>query len=38
MTLEDGTFSFDEEESASTPSSSTKLKAKVTSVESIDYR
>jgi len=37
MDLEDGTFSFDEEETTSTPSSSTKLKATVTRVENADY-
>lgn len=33
MTLEDGTFSFDQEEDTQTPSTSSVLKAKVTSVE-----
>lgn len=33
MTLEDGTFSFDQEEDTQTPSASSVLKAKVTSVE-----
>lgn len=37
MTLEDGSFSFDAEESVSTPSSGSVLKAKVMSVESTDY-
>jgi len=37
MRLEDGTFSFDEEEVASTPSTSTVLTARVTRVDEVDY-
>lgn len=37
MRLEDGTFSFDEEEFASTPSSSTVLRAHVTRVDEVSY-